>query len=131
MMRPALDSDSGCVIEIHGYSHEKRRLLLPRLYRLFAAGGSPVVGYKRRGSRTVEYMFEVDLGAVLELYCGLAQAGLDLTELSHRALTELCMLRTHEKALRAGIRVVSVRLRISFLEMRSDTGIVLVQAASA
>ncbi|HEV2575890.1 MAG TPA: hypothetical protein VGU25_01655 [Acidobacteriaceae bacterium] len=73
----------------------------------------------------------MNLSAALELYCGLAQAGLEMTELSHRALTELCMLRTHERALRAGVRVVSVRLRVSFLGMSESSEIVMVQAASA
>jgi hypothetical protein len=131
MMKPALDSDCGCVIEVHSLSCEKRTLLLPRLYKVFIASGCCVVGYKRRGGRIVEYSFEVNLRAVLDLYCGLAQAGLDLTEMSHRTLTELCMLRTHERALRGGVRLVSVRLRVSFLEMPPKSRTVVVQAASA
>jgi hypothetical protein len=131
MMKPALDSDCGCVIEVHSFSCEKRTLLLSRLYKVFTASGCCVVGCKRRGRRTVEYSFEVNLQAVLDLYCGLAQAGLDLTEMSHRTLTELCMLRTHERALRVGVRLVSMRLRVSFLEMPAKRGMVVVQAASA
>jgi hypothetical protein len=131
MMKPALNSDCGCVIEVHSLSCEKRTLLLPRLYKVFIASGCCVVGYKRRGRRIVEYSFEVNLRAVLDLYCGLAQAGLDLTEMSHRTLTELCMLRTHERALRGGVRLVSVRLRVSFLEMPPKSRTVVVQAASA
>jgi hypothetical protein len=132
MMRPALDSDCGCVVEVHSFSFEKRSVLLSRLYKVFGASGCCVVGCKRRGRRTVEYSFDVELRAVLDLYCGLAQAGLELTEVSHRTLTELCMLRTHERALRAGVRLVSLRLTISFVEMRSSAEeAVLLQAASA
>jgi len=130
MMRPALDSDCGCVIEVHGFSHERRNVLLSRLYKAFTASGCSVLDYKRR-PRTMEYSFEVDLRAVLDLYCGLAQAGLEMTELSHRTLTELCMLRTHERALRAGVRQVSLRLSVRFLESRANPEMVLVQAGSA
>lgn len=130
-MRPALESDFGSAIEVYSFSREQRALLLPRVYKALTASGCSVFGRKRRGRRTVEYSFEVNLSAALELYCGLAQAGLEMTELSHRALTELCMLRTHERALRAGVRVVSVRLRVSFLGMSESSEIVMVQAASA
>jgi hypothetical protein len=131
MMTPALDSDRGCVIEVHCFSCEKRRLVLSRLYKAFTAVGCSVVGYKRSGRRTVEYRFDVDLHTVLDLYCGLAQAGLEMTEVTHRTLTELCMLRTHERALRAGVRMVSIRLKISFLEMPHSPEVMLVHAASA
>ena len=131
MMRPGLDSDFGSAIEVHSFSGEERALLLPRVFKVLTANGCSVIERRRRGRRTVEYSFEIGLGAALDLYCGLAQAGLEMTELSHRALTELCMLRTHERALRAGVRLVSVRLRISFLEMAESAEIVLVQAASA
>ena len=106
-------------------------MLLSRLYRMFAANGCGVVDCKRRGRRAVEYSFGVELGGMLDLYCGLAQVGLDMTEVSHRALTEMCMLRTHERVLRAGFRTVSVRLRISFLQKDRSPEVVLVQAASA
>ncbi len=131
MRTPAPDSEFGSAIEVHSFSIEDRKLLLPRLWKMFTATGCSAAICRRCGRRTVEYRFDVELSAVLELYCGLAQTGLEMTELSHRALTELCMLRTHERALRAGVRVVSVRLRISFLQMPESPEIVLVQAASA
>ncbi|HZQ41774.1 MAG TPA: hypothetical protein VFA99_00885 [Acidobacteriaceae bacterium] len=131
MRTSALDSEFGSAIEVHSFSVEDRKLLLPRLWKMFAATGCSAAVCRRCGRRTVEYRFDVELGAVLELYCGLAQTGLEMTEVSHRALTELCMLRTHERALRAGVRVVSVRLRISFLQMPESPEIVLMQAASA
>jgi len=79
----------------------------------------------------MEYSFDVELRAVLDLYCGLAQSGLEMTELSHRTLTELCMLRTHERALRAGVRQVSLRLSIRFLGIRANPEMVLLRAGSA
>jgi hypothetical protein len=129
-------SDScGCVIELHCVSLEKRGAILPRLYKMLAACGCCTVGYKRFGARALEYSFEVELAAMMELYCGLAQAGLEMTELSHRALTELCVLRSHERALRGTrsltARVVSVRLRIGFVDPEEEIAVPGVIAASA
>ena len=91
-----------------------------RLFQVLAACGCWTVRYKRFGARALEYSFEVELAAVLELYCGLAQAGLEMTDLSHRALTDLCVLRSHERVL-LGTRclaphVVNVRLMMSFFD---------------
>jgi hypothetical protein len=93
-----------------------------------------MVGYRRLGTRALEYRFEVELAAMVDLYCGLAQAGLEMTEVSHRALTELCVVRTHERVLRGAPcstpRVVSVRLRMSFVD-REEIAVPGVIAASA
>jgi hypothetical protein len=136
MMQRATDAETrGCVIEVHSFSLEERNAMLPRVYRVLAASGCWTVGYKRRGRRTLEYSFEVELGAVVELYCGLVQAGLEMTEVSHRALTELCVVRTHEQALRSarglGPHVVSVRLVMSFLDAEEEVELAAVMAASA
>jgi hypothetical protein len=135
MMHRALAADScGCVIEVHSISLEERGAMLPRLYKALAACGCWTLSYRRRGARAVEYSFEVELGAMVELYCGLVQAGLEMTELSHRALTELCVLRSHEGALRSSRcltpRMVSVRLAMSFVDLE-EMAVAGVIAASA
>ena len=134
MMHRASDS-CGCVIEVHSISLEERRVIMPRLYKVLAACGCWTMGYRRCGARAAEYSFEVELAAVMELYCGLAQAGLEMTDVSHRALTELCVLRTHERMLR-GNRcltppVVSVRLMMSFWDAEEATEVTGVIDASA
>lgn len=120
----------GCVIEVYGVALEERGALLQRLFKALAACGCCTVGCRRCGARALEYRFEVELAAMVELYCGLAQAGLEMTELSHRALTELCVLRTHERTLRPTPRVVSVRLMMSFVDPK-DIAVPGVIAASA
>ena len=108
--------------------------MLPRLYKALAASGCWTVRCRRWGRQAVEYSFEVELSAALELYCGLVEAGLELTEVSHRALTELCLLRSHDRALRgAGCltpRLVSVRLMMSFVAAE-EMEVAAVMAASA
>lgn len=134
MMQQASDS-CGCVIEVQSVSLDQRGVLLSRLYKVLAACGCWTVGYRRRGTRAVEYSFEVELATMMELYCGLAQAGLEMTEVSHRTLTELCVLRTHERMLRGSRclapRLVSVRLMMSFVDPEEEIAVPGVIAASA
>jgi hypothetical protein len=115
MRRQGDERERGNVMEVHGLSREGRDVMLPRLYRVLAASGCWLVGFRRGTPRGLEYSFEIELNRSLELYCGLVQAGLEMTELSHRMLTELCVLRTHNRALSGPPRAVSVRLVISFV----------------
>ena len=134
MQRAAGEDSCRCVIEVHGVSLEERGVILPRLYKVLAACGCCTVGYKRFGARTLEYSFEVQLAAMVELYCGLAQAGLEMTDVSHRALTELCVLRSHERALqgsRPTPRMVRVQLTMNFIDPEEEVPVPGVIAASA
>ena len=124
-----------CVIEVHSVSLEDRGVMLPRLYRVLAGCGCWTVGYKRRGARVVECTCAIELAAMVELYCGLVQTGLEMTEVSHRTLTELCVLRTHEQALSASPcltpRLVNVRLVMNFVDPEEEIPVPGVVAASA
>ena len=124
-----------CVIEVHSVSLEDRGVMLPRLYRVLAGCGCWTVGYKRRGARVVECTCAIELAAMVELYCGLVQTGLEMTEVSHRTLTELCVLRTHEQALSASPcltpRLVNVRLVMNFVDPEEEAAVPGVVAASA
>ena len=135
MHRALAENSCGCVIEVHSVSFENRNVVLPRLHKVMAASGCWTFAYKRRGRQTMEYSFDIELRAVMELYCGLAQAGLEMSEVSHRALTELCVLRRHEQMLggsrRLTARVVKVRLRMGFVDAEEEMGTAPVIAASA
>jgi hypothetical protein len=135
MYRAPAENSCGCVIEVHCVSLEERGALLQRLYKVLAACGCCTVGYKRFGARALQYSFDLELVAMLELYCGLVQAGLEMSGLSHRALTELCVLRSHEQVLHGarGLtpRLVSVRLRMSFVDPEEEAAAGGVIAASA
>src|SRR5579875_960087 len=110
MSRREAEQDCRCVIQVHGFSCEDRNVLLVRLYRAFAASGCWTVGYRRRGRRSVEYSFDLELGQAVELYCGLVEAGLELTESSHRTLTDVCVLRAHQALSHGPSRCVRVRV---------------------
>lgn len=135
MHRALVENSCGCVIELHGLSLERRTVMLPRLYKALAGCGCWTLRYKRFGAHAIEYSFEVELAAMLELYCGLAQVGLEMTEVSHRALTELCVLRSHARMLDGNRcltpRMVNVRLRMGFVDPEAEMAVPGVIAASA
>lgn len=131
MKRQAPDSGCGCVVEVHSFSREELRLTLPRLHKVLVASGCWTFRCKQCGQQTVVYSFEVELGAVLDLYCGLVRSGLELTDLSHHALTELCTLWTHQAALREGIGPVSVQLSMSFVDADEEMAVAPLITASA
>lgn len=135
MHRALAENSCGCVIEVHCVSLEERGALLQRLYKALVACGCCAVSYKRFGARALQYTFEVELAAMLELYCGLVQAGLEMSEVSHRALTELCVLRSHEQVLHGmrclTPRMVGVRLRMNFIDPEKEAAAGGVIAASA
>lgn len=112
-------------MEVHGFSFEQRGPMLAQVQRALMASGCWAVGYRRR-PRAVEYSAEIGLDAAMVLYCGLVEAGLELTEMSHRVLTELCVLRSHEQAreFSRGGRAVKIRLVVSFVPFADDVEVV-------
>jgi hypothetical protein len=123
------DGESGCAVELHGFSFERRSVVLGRLHRAFAASGCCTISYRRGGRQRIECSFEIELDAALELYCAMLQSGLELTEASHRALTGVCVLRAHQRMLNGPARLVRVRLVTSFIGLEEDTELFEAMAA--
>jgi hypothetical protein len=93
----ANQSAGRCVVEIQAYAFGDRRKLFARLQGALAASGCATVMYTKLGRSRMQYNFETDLEAIVDLYCGLVEAGLELTESGHRILTELCARRSHQR----------------------------------
>jgi hypothetical protein len=129
-MMTRCDGEPGCAIEVHGFSLEERSVVLARLQRALVASGCCVINHRRRGRRRIEHSFEIELDAALELYCGLVQAGLEMSERSHRVLTQLCVLRVHGCMLDGPAGRVSVRVVTSFLRVDEELELLQVMAAS-
>lgn len=125
------EADPGCAIEVHGFSCEDWSVLITRLRRTLAASGCCAVECRRRGRQRMECRFEVELDAAIELYCGLVTAGLELTELSHRVLTQMCVVRAHCGEFEQRARWISVRVVMSFIGMEDETELLQVMHASA
>jgi hypothetical protein len=110
---PAADSRN---LLLQSFSYEGRRVILPALADAMTHCGCWLLERKVVSLSQLEYIFEVQQRAVLDLYSGLIGAGLELTRASHLELTGLCGLLKHDLTAAARRRIVHVQLEISFLE---------------
>ena len=130
MATPGHERERDSTIEVHGFSFEDRTVMLSRLHEILMANGCFMIRCRRSGS-SVEYRFELELTGALELYCGLVRTGLQLTDITHRTLTDLCTLRAHEGALSGHRSVLNLRLLMTFLQVQEETEATEAMAASA
>ncbi len=63
----------------------------------------------------MEFVFEVQLQTILELYASLVGIGVELTRAAHSSLTELCTCMQHQSSSANPFQVVTLRLEINFL----------------
>ena len=101
---------------LQSFTYEGRRIILPALSDAMAHCGCWLLERKVVSLTQLEYIFEVQQRAVLELYSGLIGVGLELTRGSHLELSSLCALLTHDLTAAARRRIVHVQLEVSFLE---------------
>lgn len=103
-------------LEFYGYSYGERQGLLPTLTSAFTLCGGWVLERKTLSATTMEFRFEIQLRAIVELYSQLITSGLELTRTTHAMLTDLCTCRHHLAGLTEPNQVLSIRLELSFLE---------------
>lgn len=103
-------------LEIQGFSYDERSGILPGLLASLADCGGWVLDRRALTSTMMELRVEVQLRSILELYGSIVAAGLELTRSSHMALTDLCTCRRNLASAADLGQVVTVRIKISFLE---------------
>jgi hypothetical protein len=101
---------------VQSFSYESRRVILPALAEAMTECGCWLLERKVVSVTQLDYVFELQHRAVLELYTGLIGAGLELTRASHLELTSLCSVLKHDPTAEARRRIVHVKLEVSFLE---------------
>ena len=104
-------------LDLQGYSYEDRTGLLPELTSALNHSGGWVLERRTLSPSTIEFLLEIQLRGIVDLYSALIGTGLELTRSTHNTLTDLCTCRQH-RALAAAepAQVVSLRLELSFLE---------------
>ncbi len=121
-----IDTNSGCpatlpaarseqTFDLFAYCYSDRVALLPQLTKAFTQTGGWVLERRTVSAAAMDFRFEIQLGAVLELYSALAGMGLELTRASHSTLTDLCTCRKHSGFSPQPNQVLTFRLEISFL----------------
>lgn len=104
-------------LELRCYSYDERREVLAAVAELISTGGCWLKSRRALSFTQVEFLFEMQLRASLEVYSGLLEAGLELSPQAHMELTSLCTLRRHKDELQASAsQVVSVRLELQFID---------------
>jgi len=103
-------------LEIETFSYEDRRVIYPAITEALEMCGCWLLDRRSTSLTQVEFSFELQLRAVVDLYAALIAAGLELTRSSHNALTVFCTLRKHQDYPSSLAGVVTVQLGVSFLE---------------
>jgi hypothetical protein len=101
--------------DLFAYCYSDRLALLPQLTSLFTQCGGWVLERRTLSPTAMDFRFELQLSAVLELYGALVAAGLELTRAAHTTLTDLCTCRKHIDLSTDPNQILTLRLEISFL----------------
>ena len=101
--------------ELAGYYYSDRVALLPQLTSAFVGCGGWVLERRTISATSMDFRFEIQLSAVLDLYGELLALGVDLTRAAHTILTELCTCRKHSGLATAPRQVLTFCLGITFL----------------
>jgi hypothetical protein len=104
------------LLDIQGYSYEKRDALLPLLSRILVNCGGWVHDRHSISASSFEIALEIELRFILDLYAGLIASGLELTRSNHLALTDLCTCRKHFLGTSDARQIVAIRIEIAFLQ---------------
>ncbi len=107
------------LLALAAFSYEDRRDILPALSEAMALCGCWLLDRKPTSLTQMEFRFELQLHAIVELYAALIAAGLELTRGSHLELTALCTVSKHSGAPGGfgGLgSVVTVALEVTFLD---------------
>ena len=109
-------TDSEQTFEIHAFSYEERQGVLPGLTSAFTQSGGWVLERKSTSATTMQFRFEIQLHAIVELYAALVETGVEFTKTTHAVLTDLCTCRRHISRSARASQVLTLSLELSFLE---------------
>ena len=103
-------------LDIQSFSYNDRADVLPELLVSLADCGGWVLDRKTLNAGLVELRLEVQLRSILELYGSIIASGLELTRSSHMTLTDLCTCRRNAIDGTGLGQVITIRMKVSFLE---------------
>jgi hypothetical protein len=103
------------VFALAAYCYAERPALLPALNSALAQCGGWMLERRATSATAMEFLFEVQLQTMLELYASLVGIGVELTRSAHTSLTELCTCMQHRASTANPFQVVTFRLEINFL----------------
>ncbi len=102
-------------IALHGYSSIGQLEFEAQIVQAVVDCRGWILEEKATSITSYRLRFEVGLQEIPDLYGALQQAGLQLTPMAHRALTEMCLCRKHLPP-SDDVQVVSIDLYVGTLD---------------
>jgi len=103
-------------VDIQAFTYEQRHGLLPELTAAFGQCGGWILERKTLSPTNMEFLVEIQVRAVLDLYAAIVASGVELTRSGHESFTELCTRSNHLRLTADLGRIVTIRLEITFLD---------------
>jgi hypothetical protein len=103
-------------LDIQAFTYEQRHGLLRDLTAAFSSCGGWIHERKTLSPTNMEFLVEVQLRTILDLYAAIIATGVELTRAGHVALTELCTRFNHQRVTADLGQIVAIRLEIAFLD---------------
>ncbi len=104
------------VIELRGRSFADSQEIVPVLLDTMASCGCWLLQRREIPPNATELSFELQLRSVFEFYSGLLSCGVDLSRDSHTRMKSLCTVRDHNPHRAKRRRILTVRLKLLFLD---------------
>jgi hypothetical protein len=103
-------------LEIDTLSYDERRITFAAINEALELCGCWLLDRRPTSFTHVEYRFELQLRSIVDLYAALLAAGLELSRASHEELSMICALRKHEVHPNSLPSVLTIGLRVTFLD---------------
>lgn len=103
------------VFSLPAYCYAERQVLLPALNSVLLQCGGWMLERKATSPSNMEFVFEMQLQTILELYASLVSIGVELTRAAHATLTELCTCMRHGSSVCNPWQVLTLSLEVHFL----------------
>ncbi len=103
-------------LDLQGFCYQDRVDAMPALDLACTDSGGWILERTTVAANVVEFNIEIQLRGIVELYANLAANGVELTRVTQDLLTELCNCRQQFGVTEAQNQILSLRLKLNFLE---------------
>jgi hypothetical protein len=103
-------------LDLQGFCYQDLQGGLPSINMACTDSGGWILDRNTVATNVVELNIEIQLRAILELYANLVANGVELTRNAHATLTDLCTCMHHLAFTDDTNQILSLRLKLNFLE---------------
>jgi hypothetical protein len=103
-------------LDLQGFCYQEREGIMPALNLACTDSGGWILDRTSHTGNIVEFNIEIQLGGIVELYANFVANGVELTRAAHIQLTDLCNCRHYSERTENQHQIVSLRLKLNFLE---------------